>query len=56
MAEDYGDPEADQLSRTWTRGCNKTKSRQRMCGTKSPLLDSAEYDERYLGIMTVSTA
>ena len=42
MAEDHGAPEAGQLSKVWTRGCSGTESRQRVSGTKSPQLDSAE--------------
>ena len=42
MAEDHGAPEAGQLPRVWTRGHKETKSRQRVSGAKSPLLDSAE--------------
>ena len=49
MAEDHGAPEAGQLSRVWTRGRRETESRQRVSGVKSPLLDSAERDERCPG-------
>ena len=34
MAEDYGVPEARQLSRVWTRGRKETDSRQRVSGAK----------------------
>ena len=36
MAEDHGALETGQLSRTWTRGCRETESRQRASDTKSP--------------------
>ena len=36
MAEDHGAPEAEQLSRVWTRGHRETESRQRVSGAKSP--------------------
>ena len=42
MAEDHGAPEAEQLSRVWTRGRKEIESRQRVSSAKSPLLDSAE--------------
>ena len=42
MVEIHGAPEAGQLSRVWTRGRKETESCQRVSGTKSPLLDSAE--------------
>ena len=49
MAEDHGAPEAGELSMVWTRDRRETKSRQRVSGAKSPLLDSAEWDEKYPG-------
>ena len=42
MAEDHGAPKVEQLPRAWARGRTETKSRQRVSGAKSPLLDSAE--------------
>ena len=35
MAEDYGAPEARQLSRAWARGCRDIESCQRASGAKS---------------------
>ena len=35
MAEDHGAPKAGQLSRAWTRGREKTESRQRVSGVES---------------------
>ena len=34
MAEDHGAPEAEQLSRVWTRGRKEIESRQRVSGAK----------------------
>ena len=42
MVEDHGAPEAGKLPRIWARGCKETVSRQRVSGTKSPQLDSAD--------------
>ena len=42
MAGDHGAPEAGQLPRVWTRGRTETEGHQRVRGTKSLLLDSAE--------------
>ena len=42
MAEDHGAPEAEQLLRAWAEFVERTESRQRVSGTKTPLLDSAE--------------
>ena len=49
MAEDYGAPEAGKLPRVWIKGRRETESRQRVSSAKSPLLDSAEWDERCPG-------
>ena len=42
MVDDHGAPEAGQLPRVWTRGRKETVCRQRVSGTKSPQLDSAD--------------
>ena len=36
MAEDHGALETEKLSRTWTRDCRETESRQGASSTKSP--------------------
>ena len=36
MAEHHGAPEAEQLSRVWTRGRKETESHHRVSGAKSP--------------------
>ena len=36
MAQDHGAPEAEQLSRAWTRGRGETESRQKVSGAKGP--------------------